>query len=221
MLKDIKFEELAILIDFDGTITTEDTNTKLINKYGNRISKTKEDFRDGKLTFTEYFQEEMSRVRITEAEYIDFILEEIEISPGFIKFFKKAKENNIQVGIVSGGFENGIRIFLKKYGIEDIEIFANRLIFDGDKAYIKFIDGDDANCCDKGPCGNCKIDHYYKYKENAKKIMFIGDGLTDMPVADVAEIVFAKDSLARYSDKKGIDYIKYEDFNDINRILFE
>lgn len=221
MFRDIKFKDLAILIDFDGTVTTEDTNDKLIIEHGNNIDAIEESFNEGELTFTEFFHAGMDEVRITEGEYLDFILEEIELSPGFLEFYKRAKENHIQIGIVSGGFENGIRPFFKKYGIEDLDIFANKLTFNGDRPSIKFMDGDDADCCHKGPCGNCKIDHYYEYKKRGKKVVFIGDGLTDMPVADVAEIVFAKDSLAEYLDKKKIEYVEYEDFNDINKILFE
>lgn len=162
----------------------------------------------------------MSELRLTEDEYINFLLEKIEISPGFLEFYEKAKEKNIRIGIISGGFKNGIVPFLKKYGIEDIEIFSNKLIFDGDRIHIEFLDGEDIKCCDKGPCGNCKIKHYNRYKEDAKKIIFIGDGTTDMPVAEVAEIVFAKDALAKYLDKKDIDYIFYRDFIDINNIIF-
>lgn len=221
ILKNIDFNELAILVDFDGTITTEDTNNKLVEVYGNETTnRLRKEFREGKLNFPDYFQGEMSELRLTEDEYINFLLEKIEISPGFLEFYKNVKEKGVRIGIISGGFRNGIIPFLKKHGIDDIEIFSNKLIFDGNKPYIKFADGQDLKCCDKGPCGNCKIKHYNRYKKDAKKVIFIGDGTTDMPVAEVAEIVFAKDSLAKYLDKKGIDYIFYKDFRDINKLVF-
>ena len=221
LLKNIDFNELAILVDFDGTITTKDTNNKLVEVYGNDTTKEIErEFRAGKLTFPQYFQGEMSQLRLTEDEYINFLLEEIEISPGFLEFYEKVKEKNIRIGIISGGFKNGIIPFLKKYGIDDIEIFSNKLIFDGDRISIEFLDGEDKKCCDRGPCGNCKIKHYNRYKKDAKKVIFIGEGTTDMPVAEVAEIIFAKDALAKYLDKKDIDYIFYRDFIDINNSIF-
>lgn len=223
MLGKIDFKDIAILVDFDGTITNKDTNTKLIDYYGDE-SKTNEirkDFKAGKLTFPEYFQSEIDGIRLTEEEYIDFLLEKIEISPGFLEFYKEVKEKEIKIGIVSGGFINGIAPFLKKYGIEDVDIFANTLVFDNDKPYIKFLDGMDTICCDKGPCGNCKIKHYNRYKEMAEKVIFVGDGITDMPVAEKADIIFAKDSLADYLDQRGINYIGYENFKDIDKIIFK
>lgn len=39
LLKNIDFNELAILVDFDGTITTKDTNNKLVEVYGNDNNK--------------------------------------------------------------------------------------------------------------------------------------------------------------------------------------
>ncbi len=222
MLRNINYEKLAVLVDFDGTMTTEDTNDKLVSVYGNENTDREiRKFREGKLSFPRYFQAIMSELRLTEEEYIKFLLEEIEISPGFLEFYKKTKKKNIPLGIVSGGFQNGIVPFLEKHGIEDVEIFANELVFQGNKPHIKFRNGQDTHCCDEGPCGNCKINHYYNYKEKRDEVIFVGDGVTDMPLANVAEIVFAKDSLAEYMDKRNIEYIPYEDFNDINKIVFK
>ena len=223
MLKNIDLKDIAILVDFDGTITKKDTNTKLIDYYGqdDKTDSIRKDFKEGKLTFPEYFQSEIDQIRLTEEEYVNFLLEKIEISPGFLEFYKLTREKDIRFGIVSGGFINGIVPYLKRHGIEDVDIFANTLVFENDKPHIKFLDGMDTMCCDKGPCGNCKINHYNKYKEEAERVIFIGDGVTDMPVAEKADIVFAKDSLARYLDQKGIDYRGYENFKDINKTIFK
>nr|WP_300004355.1 MtnX-like HAD-IB family phosphatase [Tissierella sp.] len=223
MIENIDLKDVAILVDFDGTITTEDTNTRLIDHFGDR-DKTRairKDFNEGKINFPQYFDKEIDQLRISEEEYIDFLLEEIELSPGFLEFYKIARQKDITIGIISGGFSNGIVPYLKKYGIDDIEIFSNKLIFDENGPSIEFLDGKDTMCCDKGPCGNCKIKHYNRYKKIAEKVIFVGDGVTDMPVAEEADIVFAKDALADYLDKKDIGYIEYGTFNDINNIIFK
>ena len=66
----------------------------------------------------------MSKVKITEEDYINFILNEIQLADGFYEFYLKARKLNIPLAVVSGGFENGIRPFLKKHGIEEVEILA-------------------------------------------------------------------------------------------------
>ena len=223
MIENIDLDNIAILVDFDGTITTEDTNTRLIDHFGDRdkTSGIRKDFNQGKISFPEYFDREVEQLRISEEEYVNFLLEEIEISPGFLDFYKIAREKDITIGIISGGFSNGIVPYLEKYGITDIDIFSNKLIFEDDGAHIEFLHGKETLCCDKGPCGNCKIKHYNRYKKFAEKVIFVGDGVTDMPVAEEADIVFAKDSLAVYLDKKGIEYIEYQTFKDINNIIFK
>ena len=221
MLEKFDLDKVAILVDFDGTITSKDTNVELIKKHGNKLEDIKKDYREGNLTFTEYFQAEISRVQITEEEYVDFILNDIKLSPGFMDFYRTVKEKDIKLGLVSGGFENGIKPFLSKHGIENMDIFANKLEFNGNQPKIVFRDGMYDDCCDLGPCGNCKLEHYSEYKEDYEKVIFIGDGTTDKPVARISDMVFAKESLANYLEEHNIDYIAYEDFKDINRKLFQ
>ena len=157
---------------------------------------------------------------IKKEQYLDMILNEVELSPVFIEFYNKTKEKSIPWGVVSGGFRTGIVPFLEKHGIEDIDIYANDLIFNEDYLEIKFKDGEEQDCCDYGPCGNCKIGLYERFKKKYDTVIFIGDGITDKPVANIADIVFAKDSLLDYVEEKRIDHIPWDDFNDINRILF-
>lgn len=71
-----------------------------------------------------------------------------------------------------------------------------------------------------GPCGNCKIQHYENLKEHGYKVIFIGDGMTDQAVASKADIVFAKDGLEQYCIANNIEYSPWDNFQDINKLLF-
>ncbi|NLN14500.1 MAG: MtnX-like HAD-IB family phosphatase [Tissierellia bacterium] len=208
----------AILIDFDGTITKRDTNDLLVERY---VDPSIRDLsqRDGGVNFMEYFGGLMSKVKITEEDYINFILNEIQLADGFYEFYLKARKLNIPLAVVSGGFENGIRPFLKKHGIEEVEILANRLKFDKDNLRIEFYHNK-ADCCDIGNCGNCKVLHYERYKKENDKVVFIGDGITDRAVASKADLVFAKDGLLRYCKANNLACIPWKDFDDISNILF-
>lgn len=210
--------DISILIDFDGTITKVDSNDLLVEKYSNNLiedlSQTEEE-----LNFMESFSLLINDVNITEREYLEFMLEEVELTKGFYDFYKRAKLYSIPLGVVSGGFENGIVPFLNKHGIKDIEVYANKLKFDGKNISIEYYHNID-NCCDIGSCGNCKVMHYERYKKDNKKVIFIGDGITDRSVAAKADIVFAKDGLLKYCTKNNIDCIPWEDFDDISKFIF-
>ena len=220
MLKNIDIDKTAILVDFDGTITTEDTNDKLIEYFSNTaVEEFLKNNNERDMTYVDFMDQLFSKLRISEKEYLDFILNEIEISNGFIEFYKQSKELNIPVAIISGGFRNGIVPFLNKYGIDDMKIFANSLKFNKEDMSIEFYHSRDPKCCHIGYCGNCKTKHISYFRNKFQNIIFIGDGITDEPVASQADIVFAKDSLLEYCKEHRIDYIRWEDFIDISKII--
>lgn len=214
-----KEEKIAILIDFDGTITTTDTNDKLVydhinDKIKDLLSKEEE------MNYVEFVDALLGEVKITEENYLKFILNEIGISKGFKEFYDISMAQGMPLAVVSGGFYNGIKPFLEKFGVTNIEIYANSLSFDEDNISVEYYDSNNMNCCDMGPCGNCKIQHYEKLKDQGYKVIFIGDGITDQSVAREADVVFAKDGLEIFCKENDIEYIPWKDFEDINKIIF-
>lgn len=212
-------ERLAVLIDFDGTITTTDTNDKLV--YNHMNDKIKDLLRqEADMNYIRFVDSIFDEIKITEEQYLEFILSEIGISKGFKEFYENNKALKIPMAVVSGGFNNGIIPFLNKFGITDIEVHANNLNFIEDSISVTYHDGRNQNCCDLGPCGNCKVKHYEKLKEKGYKVIFIGDGISDQSVAREADVVFAKDGLEIYCKENNIEYIPWENFQDINKIIF-
>ncbi|NLY46458.1 MAG: MtnX-like HAD-IB family phosphatase [Tissierella sp.] len=217
-MTDINIKDICFLIDFDGTITKMDSNDLLVEKFSHNpikdISQT-----EGEVNFMESFSFLINNVNITEEEYLEFMLKEVELTKGFYDFYKKSKSLNIPMAVISGGFENGILPFLNKHDIKDIDVYANRLNFGDNNISIEYYHNID-DCCDIGSCGNCKVIHYERYKKDNKKVIFIGDGITDRSVAGKADIVFAKDGLLKYCNKNDIDCIPWKDFDDISKIIF-
>lgn len=221
MLKD--YENMAVLIDFDGTITDKDTNVELFDQRGsirgsiNDLNKSREGAVMSHLEKMSYI---FDHIKISEEDYRGFILENFKLTEGFKDFYRSLRQRKIPVAIVSGGFSNGIEIFLKAHGIDDLDIYAHSLVFDGEDIKIDFYP-DPLDCCQHGPCGNCKILRYREFKKIRENIVFIGDGFTDRWVAGVAELLFAKSDLVDYCEAHDIDYLGWEDFNDISRIMFD
>lgn len=216
------YEDLAVLIDFDGTITDKDTNVELFNQK-NILKKSINDLSGNKESKEMSTVDKMNfifdYIKMTEDEYKDFILNSFEITPGFKEFAQILAEKDIPMAIVSGGFINGIEVFLDKHDMNNIKIYAHRLIFDGEDISVDFY-GDPDDCCENGPCGNCKIMRYNEYKKEKEKVVFIGDGFTDRWVAKKADILFAKSDLVDFCKKDGVDYIEWEDFYDIKKVIF-
>lgn len=214
--------KIAVLVDFDGTITRQDTNDLLIERYGNEKTRNLEKkYENRELNSLDFFKKIFFEINMTEKEYLDFILNNFEITEGFIKFYNSLRSNNIPISIISGGIENGILPFLRNHGINEIEVYANRIVFSENQMSVEFYDGDNPHidCSKSDPCGNCKARHYRRYKEMYDTVVFIGDGTTDRCVAEIADIVFAKDSLLEYCKVNNIEHIPWTDFNDISNLI--
>lgn len=213
-----------VLSDFDGTITTFDTNVRLFDKYGEEkyINKLRERYFKGEIDLKTLSTLEFRSIDMTEEAYVEYILTDIQLQEGFKIFYNNLKKHHIPFVIVSGGFINGIEPFMAKHGFKDIPIYGNRLIFDGGDIEVEFYDEKYLNhLIHREDYIDCKVEILNKYRKKYKKIIFLGDGFTDKYVAKEADILFAKDYLEEYCAEKDIDYIGWEDFYDINEYLFQ
>jgi len=101
-INDLK--DIAILVDFDGTITTEDTNDVLENKYASeKVKELGKLYDRGEIDLINLFNSLFSEIKLTEEEYIDFIVNGFQLTDGFIDFYNNVKSHNIEFAIVSGG----------------------------------------------------------------------------------------------------------------------
>jgi len=73
-----------------------------------------------------------------------------------------------------------------------------------------------------GVCGNCKRLSIHAIRQKTdKKIIYIGDGMTDVCVVEGVDVLFAKGYLADYCKSNRISYIPFEQFRDVEAYLFE
>jgi len=214
-------QEYVIVADFDGTITQIDTNYLLVKAFGSEENDQLElDLIAGKLGSREAFLRHFELMRITSQEYRDFICSAIEIDNGFDFFLEQVKRCAIPFYIVSAGYRQAIEYVLGGSRLQGVEVYANDLL---GEPYLKPLFAGEKKVCDKtfGPCGNCKLDYLKKIRKKVgRKILFIGDGLTDRCAVEEADMLFAKDSLAKFCDEDGVFYVPYKGFTDIAKYLW-
>ena len=101
--------------DFDGTITKQDSNDFMIEKFGIGPVVRKEMFQDilfGRRTFRDAFKEMLDSISLPLDQCIKALLQNITLDEGFKEFYSWARENNIPVVVLSGGMELIIRALL-------------------------------------------------------------------------------------------------------------
>lgn len=222
MVIDFDICEVIIISDFDGTISIQDTNDLLLKLYGNRQNKHIEDlYKNSKIGTKEGMWKHFQEINIDEKKYSSFILNKIDIDSGFKRFLKRTKEYNIPFIVVSGGYVNAINLLFQREDIELKEVYANKLLFHEYEIRINsFHEKVECNS-NFGVCGNCKLLHLKNGRKEGKKVIFIGDGLTDRCIAEEADLVFAKKDLKEYCENNGINYIGYRNFDEIGEVLFK
>lgn len=197
------------LIDFDGTITKQDTLDYIAKKfYPEKYNEWGKKIMNGEFSIMDWIMEFEKTFSIDEETYIN-TLNEIEIDEYFENFIKDKN-----VVIVSGGFTYNIKHILEKHGIKGIKIYASGLEFIA-KNRIKII-LDYYN--HKLPfAAVCKEDILERYKKDYENIVYIGDGITDLEVSKLANVIYAKKG--QYLEKKlleaGIEHKIFKNFSEI------
>ena len=208
--------EYVIVSDFDGTITREDSNALLAEVCGNEENAQIEiDFIGGIIDNRSAFVRHFDAMQLTLRDYNDFIRSYIKIDPEFDSFLKLVREKNITLYIVSAGFRQAIEAVLGDERLNGVEVFANTL---SGEPYITPKFATEMPDCDKpyGPCGNCKRNCITTIRQKCgRKILYIGDGITDRCVVGKADLLFAKDSLAKFCDENMPAYMPFNNFADI------
>ncbi|MGQ9705519.1 MAG: MtnX-like HAD-IB family phosphatase [bacterium] len=200
----------AIFTDFDGTITTTDVGNTMFYEFSKgKTREVVERWRRGEITSKKCLEDECALASATWDDIYRY-LEKKKIDKTFISFYKNIRDEGPEIYILSDGFGFYIRHILNRYSIFDVPFFSNDMIIT-DGRLIPIFPYYGYGC---GECANCKKYHIKHLKGNRKAI-YIGDGLSDKHVIEEADLVFAKDGLAKYCDEKRIRYISFKNFEDI------
>lgn len=206
-----------IFSDFDGTITTKDSLVHILDLFGDpEWRKIEVRVKSGEIGTRISLTEEFNTLHASWEEVRTRLRDDIEIDPHFKAFVKFVKVHSIDLIVLSGGFKSFIDLIFKKCDIEDIPYYANNITFSEKKASIEFPYTRE-EC---GLCGHCKTLRLVNAREQGyNPIIYIGDGTTDRCPVREANLVFAKEGLARYCLRENIPFVEWETFLDIERYL--
>ena len=204
---------IIIVSDFDGTITKKDGLYSFIEKYAKEgWEQIERDWANGKISSKECLIEEFQLVPDLSEELISSFIKTIAIDDSFKNFYETISKKEIDFCIVSDGIDYFINNILKQNGLHDISIISNRGYFRGEFFELEF-PNDYSGCLNNA--GTCKCKVVSDLKQEYKKVVYIGDGVSDYCVANKVDILYAKSRLLDYCKDKGIECISYNSFADI------
>ena len=196
----------VLFFDFDNTLTEGDVLDQIIEKFSpNEAWRDWENaWAEGRLSARECLRHQVENMRVSRETLLAY-LSQVRIDPVFAQIIDWARPRQVEVIIVSDSFVPLIRHVLHGNGIGELPLFANDLRFSGAGRLVPAFPYHDPACLRSA---NAKARHLEPYREH--RIIFTGDGRSDLDAALRADIVFAKSTLARELDARSIAFQPFE-----------
>jgi len=217
-----------VLSDFDGTISLVDTGVEMITRLGLREAwELEERWRCGEIGSRECLAGQWALVRMPEQELLD-LLDAMPLDETFVEFVNLCRRRRTDLAVLSDGLDLYVNRMLARLGLracpgrvplpplsECLPAFANHGEWTPQGVRVTF----PLTRQDCEACGNCKRAHLEALRPGHRRVIYIGDGYSDMCAAQYADMRFARNHLADFCDEQGLDYRPFACFTDVAAAL--
>lgn len=209
-------KDFIIVSDFDGTITSRDSLYFFFKEHAKSSwLEVEKLWVDEVIDSKECLKLQFELVEGLNEELIEEYTSKIELDPYFREFNNYRIKKDIDFVVVSDGVDYFIKKILQKNNIENIKIISNHAEFTDGKFNLTF---PNSNPLCKNNAATCKCAAINNLRNNYKKIIYAGDGVSDFCVSKSlkeGDILFAKDSLLIHAKKNNIPCIEFKNFKNI------
>ena len=204
---------LAVLSDFDGTVTLNDTFENVLEKFGQGDWRAVDDqYVKGEITLEECIRIQGGMVRASKPQVLNELDQVTKLRPGFDNLAEYCKTNHYPLVLVSAGLDFVITHFLTRENlVNKIELFA--AVAKCTPMGIKF----DFLKLKDNRSVNFKDDAVRYYKARADTVAYIGDGRWDLHALRNADLRFAikNSKLAELCKEQEIQATIVADFTEV------
>ncbi|VUC33373.1 unnamed protein product [Clonostachys rosea] len=213
--------------DFDGTVTTADSNDFMTDNLGFGKARRVESNKGvlfGHVHFRDSFQEMLDSINTPFNECLEILKKNIVLDPGFAEFYNWSRENNVPIVILSGGMEPVIRALLDiLLGPGwDIQIVSNDVASREGKD-LNEKGGWTIKFHDDSIHGHDKSIEIRKYSSlpNRPTLFYAGDGVSDLSAAKETDLLFAKadKDLVTYCENEKVPFVTFRDWTTITQTV--
>ncbi len=213
------FKKIIIFCDFDGTITEND-NIINIMKYFNPPGwePIKNDILARRISVREGVGRLFGLLPTSHREEIaNFTINNARIRLGFNEFIHYCQDQKIRLLITSGGIDFFVFPILSSFPLPKQDIYCNASDFSGKHIRILWPFACDEQC--NNDCGMCKPSILRSFSPDSFFKIAIGDSITDLEVAKMADLVIARDFLLQKCKEQALPYKEFNSFFDVIDIL--
>jgi 2,3-diketo-5-methylthio-1-phosphopentane phosphatase len=206
--------QIKIFLDFDGTISKNDVGEAIFRKFLKEdiVNNIVDDLLSERISSRECWEMLCNNiVKIEKVEFDNFILSQ-EIEPTFHHFVEYCSMNNLELFILSDGFDYYINKILSREKLNHLKFYSNKLELNEDG---KLIPSFPFYCDDFKSSSNCKRNHIIENSSDDDYTVFIGDGSSDREAIHYVDFIFAKEELLKYCEMNRISFFPFKNFDDV------
>ncbi len=197
----------AVVCDFDGTATVEDTADALSIAYigHERWKRANDLFHAGALSFERLLHEIFGPIQASPDEVRAFARSHVRFRPGFERLVASCRERRVPFVLASGGLDIYIRPALELLPpalVEGLDLRANHAEHVEGGLALSFPYQHAPGAC--GTCGSCKGAVVTELQAKGRAVIAVGDGNADRCMARVADVVFARGRLLEWCRREGV-----------------
>ena len=195
-------------VDFDGTITMEDTLEGAIRLFASpeEFHSVKGKLVRGEMTLSQVVRYAFDGAPSSRLERMLDYVKGVALRPGFPEFLDEMDRREIPVVVISGGVRQFVELRLAPWRGRLLGVHAVDLDTSGPgmKLVSPYDDGNEL-------LKKTDVMALYHYRH----AIGIGDSFTDMKMSLAVDTIFARDVLAAYLQKMGRQFLLYDTFFDV------
>ena len=197
--------------DFDGTVTEADVSFMMLDAFADGDWRQLfRQYQEGKITVGRFNTDAFAMVSADRQQLLAAIKGKVKIRDGFHQLVDLCHKKDFRLVIVSNGLDFYIEDILKDIGLGDIEVFAAHTRFHSGGLTVQYI----------GPEGR-PLDNDFKgsyvnlFLSQGYRIVYIGNGTSDMAPASRCHHIFATGDLMNLCQQQNLDCTPFTDFNQV------
>jgi 2-hydroxy-3-keto-5-methylthiopentenyl-1-phosphate phosphatase len=201
--------------DFDGTITEEDISFFLLDAFAQGDwRRLLREYKEHKISVGEFNTKAFAMVKADKHTLLEVLKGNFKVRAGFHELVNYCLGKGFRLVIVSNGLDFYIRAVLKDLGLGNIEVYAAQASFHPAGMKVKYV-GPDGKRLEDG----FKEAYIKSFLKLGYRVIYMGNGDSDVAPAKYAHHVFATGDLLVYCRENNLKHKPFETFLDAIREL--
>jgi len=206
---------LIVQCDFDNTITVGAVSFIVRDAFGpDALEQMEEEYIQGKYTVEQSNVRQFAMISASKQELEEVIRERTVVREGFPEFVSYCRDESIRFVVVSSGLDLYIKPVMEMLGLSDVEVYSGKGEITPSGIKVSYTDPSGS------PLRRGFKDSYVPYLRGADDtVVYLGDGLSDVGPARLADFVMAHGTLAKLLRAEGTRFRTFDTFHDVRRHL--